>query len=414
MKILICSVNFAPEVTATGKYTGELAQWLANRGHDVEVIAAPPHYPKWQIEPGYAGRGFYREDIGSVSVMRVPCYIPSPKRLSTVTRILMECTYTLLSTYWWVMLFAKKRKYDVVISICPPMQTALYPFLYKLLRRSPYVFHIQDFQLDMAMELGMIRQSKILRLLTHLEKFFLKRASLVSTISEAMMRKAIDKGADSRNLILCPNWSNIESVKPVEKDNSFRKKFGYGANDFIVMYAGAMGEKQGLDVILEAAALLEKKTDIKFVLVGNGGHRPQLESEASKRHIRNVNFIDLQPFEALCDMLGAANVHLVIQKRKAQDLVMPSKLTNILASGRPNIATALENSQIGITTKKYNFGLIAQPEDPISLSQAISEIYNDPDLAHQMGKNARAFAEEQLNIDVILGRFEKDLRALKS
>jgi len=414
MRILVISLNYAPELTATGKYTGEMAEWFSAHGNIVEVIAAPPHYPNWDVEETYKHSYFKREELNGVTVMRVPCFIPKASSLNAKTRILMECSFTVLSLFWWLKIFSSFRKFDVVIAVCPPMQTALFAFLYKSIRGVPYVFHIQDFQVDMALELGIMRPKFLARFLYRLERFFLKRASKVTTITEAMLNRAKAKGVDSNNLGLVPNWSNIDLVRPGKLDNKFRRQHNLHPDDFVVLYAGAMGEKQGLEVVIEAAKTLENEAKIKFVLVGNGGNRQQLEHLASTKKLTNIIFLDLQPASALSDMLSAANVHLVIQRKQASDFVMPSKLTNILASGRPSIATSTQDSALGIVLNKYKTGLVIEPESHLALGESILHLYCSPKEAEKMGTNARAYAERFLNIDSILGEFDEMLHQLKS
>ncbi|MEE2729673.1 MAG: WcaI family glycosyltransferase [Pseudomonadota bacterium] len=405
MNILICTVNFSPELTATGKYTGEMAAWLQQNGNTVDAIAAPPHYPKWEVDQEYKGKGFLSQVEQGVNVMRVPCYIPSANKLSSKTRILMESTFSLLSLFWWLPILFRKKKYDVVISICPPMQTALFPYLYKLIRGVPYIFHIQDFQVDMAMELGMLKKGPLTRLLFRIEQFLLRKATMVTTITDAMRNRAVAKGIPKERLALCPNWSNIDTIRPGNHNNPFRTAHGFGEHDFLVLYSGGMGEKQGLEVILQAAESLKGDSRIKFIIVGNGGAKKNLQEDAERLALTNVTFLDLQPLEALPEMFSAANVHLVIQKSQATDLVMPSKLTNILASGRPAIATAYPDSALGMVIEKHDTGLLIPPESCDHLREAILTLCESPVLANEKGINARAYAERFLDIDCIMAEF---------
>ena len=121
MKLLICSLNYAPELTATGRYTGEMAEWLATQGHNVDAITAPPHYPEWEVPAKYRDKSFYKEELNSVTVHRVPCYIPPLHKLNALQRIFMECSFTLLSLIYCLKILLQRDKYDIVIAICPPM-----------------------------------------------------------------------------------------------------------------------------------------------------------------------------------------------------------------------------------------------------------------------------------------------------
>lgn len=130
LRVLIVSLNFSPEETATGKYTGELAQWLASRGHDVDAIAGLPHYPEWRVQAGYAGKGLWKESLEGVTVFRTPHPVPASGSVSAKKRILMELGFSFASLYWWSRILFSRKRYDVVIAICPPLQTAVMPTLY--------------------------------------------------------------------------------------------------------------------------------------------------------------------------------------------------------------------------------------------------------------------------------------------
>ena len=409
MKFLFVSLNFSPELTATGKYTGEMASWMASKGHKVDVIAAPPHYPRWVVEENYQGLGFYRETLDGVTVLRTPCYIPSPEKVTSLRRILMELNFTLASLYWWIPIFFRRKEYDVVVAVCPPLQNGIFPYLYKLFRGVPYGIHVQDFQVDMAVELGMLKRGVLTRCLFAIERFLLKNADFPSSISPAMCKRATDKQANQDRLFLLPNWSNTDFVKPGPSSNSFRRNHGIPDDAFLVLYAGVMGVKQGLEIILDVAEQFQERPDVLFYLVGNGGSRSSLEHRVAEKELRNVRFLDVQPYEDLPDMLTAADVHLVVQKAGASDLVLPSKLTNIFSAGKPCIATATTDSTIASVITGYSLGLVVEPESPALLREAIWRLYEKPAMRDQFAKNARDYAEKYLDIDAILSGYMEHL-----
>lgn len=410
LRILVLSLNFAPEQTATGKYTGEMAAWLAARGHDVHAIAAFPHYPQWRIEERYRGRGWFVEQCDGVTVYRTPLFVPPMEKLGARNRILMECTFSAAAAWWWLTKVLFARRFDVVIGVCPPLQNAVMPWLYRMLRGVPFVFHVQDFQVDAALDLGMLASNKGLRsALLGAESFLLKRATRASTITEAMRARLLAKGVPAASASLFPNWADISFVRPRARNNPLRTRLGAGDDDTLVVHAGNMGEKQGLEVMLEAADLLKDQSHLKFVLVGQGARRGWLEAEVQRRGLVNLRFFDVFPWDDVPDMLAAGDIHLVIQRREAGDLVMPSKMTNILAAGRPTIATAEPGTALADVLTAHGAGQACEPDNAQALAAAIVALAADPSARAQMGQNARRYAEEFIAKDAILGAFEKDL-----
>lgn len=337
MRILIYSGNFYPEKTGIGKYTGEMAAWLAGRGHDVHVITGYPYYPEWKLAPGYTRTRYLTQTWAGVTIHRVPHYIPKDGKVSSLRRILVDLSIFANSAVNWlgILLAPKSQRPDVVIAVCPPLFSGIWPWLAAKLRGIPWVYHIQDFQVDAAMSLGMIKHGILGKLLYRVENHLIRSATRVSSITPAMCRRAIDKGAAAERVLELPNWCDVHSIYPIPRETEFRSRLGLGSDAMLVMYAGAMGRKQGLPLVLDAAAWLQtSEPRFHFVMIGSGSDAEQLRAEAEARGLQNMSFLPLQPLEQLNQVLGSADIHLVIQKAHTADLVMPSKLTNILAAAR--------------------------------------------------------------------------------
>ena len=185
MRILIYGINYAPELTGIGKYTGELATYLAAAGDKVEVITAPPYYPQWQVKEAYRGKGFIEENIAGVRVLRCPLYVP--KEVSGVKRILHEFSFVLSSLRYWIPRYF--RSYDIILCISPPFHLGFLALPHKWLHGTHVINHIQDLQVDAARDLGIIKQEGLLSLLERAERWLLRRVTAVSTISTGMLRQ---------------------------------------------------------------------------------------------------------------------------------------------------------------------------------------------------------------------------------
>lgn len=412
MRILIYGLNYTPELTGIGKYTGEMGAWLAGRGHSVEAIVAPPYYPEWEVSAAYKEKGFFSEEISGVRVHRAPLFVPAAGKVSARNRILHETSFSAASSRYWLPRLLRRRRYDVVIAVCQPVQIGVYPWLYRKLRGVPFVFHVQDLQVDVAMRLGMLREGRVARALYGIENSMLRAATRVSTITETMRRRVMEKGVPEERAWLFPNWSNSELVRPLPRDNPIRREFGAGPDDVLALYAGNMGEKQGLDLVLDAAERLKERAEIKLAMVGAGAAKERLERAARKRGLDNVRFFPLQPLERLPLVLAAGDVHLVVQRREAADLVMPSKLANILAAGRPSVATADPGTALYDVLRECDCGVVATPGDVEGLVAGIATLAGDAGLRERLGHNARRYAEARLDKDKILTEFEDRLRGL--
>jgi colanic acid biosynthesis glycosyl transferase WcaI len=407
MRILIHGINYAPELTGIGKYTGEMAEWLAAQGHDVHVLTALPYYPEWEIHPDYKNKGWFMENRNAVKVHRVPLYVP--KEVTSIKRILHEFSFLASTIPFWIKaLFSKK--FDVLFCIAPPFHLSSFPWLYKSIRKAVWINHIQDLQVDAAKDLGMIKNKTFLDIMFGLERFFLKRGTRVSTISEGMHNKIVKKGIAPAKMMFFPNWVDSTVVFPLPQEQSLRREMGFTSTDKIVLYSGNLGEKQGLDAIIRAASAFKNDPTIKFVICGSGGGKDKLVQQAEESLLSNVFFFPLQPYEKLSALLAMADVHLVLQKASAADLVMPSKLTGILAAGGCALITASEGTTLYDVVHQFQMGILVQPENDQALQDGIRiALFNDTAIYKE---NARNYAQQFLEKEQILRNFEQNASKL--
>ncbi|MES2246650.1 MAG: glycosyltransferase WbuB [Pseudomonadota bacterium] len=403
MKILLYSMNFAPELAGIGKYSGEMADWLQARGHDVRVIAAPPFFPHWAVFEGHSAWA-YRKTIGrnGLTVWRAPTWVPSqPRALSRVAHL---CSFMLSSL---PLLLAQARwKPDLAVVVEPPLFCAPAVLCFSKLLSVPSWLHIQDFEVDAAFGLGLLRGAGVRRVALSLERWLLARFDRVSTISAAMVDKAMSKGVSEGRLVLFPNWVDVSAIRPVSgAADGYRAELGIAPDAVVVLYAGSLGAKQGIELLAEAAGLLADRQHIHFVICGNGPSRALLMSACAG--LDRVHFLDLQPAERLNELLGMADIHVLPQRADAADLVMPSKLAGMFASGKAVIATAHPGTELARVVADR--GVVVPPGDAAVLADAIAQLACSPGLRQALGAAGRAFALAELDQDAILSRFEQEL-----
>lgn len=407
-RILLIGYNFYPEPTGIGKYTGEMIQWLVKQGYDCTVITSYPYYPFWKVqEPYYKKRYWYsaEEELdtqtnGKLKIFRCPQYVPV--KPSGLKRILLDLSFFISAAFPLLGLLTRK-KFDFVITIAPSFQVGLLGVFYKKIRKAKLLYHIQDMQIEAARDLNMIKSKRIVQALFKVEKYIFNQSEIVSSISEGMVNKIKEKA--NKDVYLFPNWTDTKLFYPIEDRMAIKKEFGYQPSDKIILYSGSIGEKQGLESILHAANELRQFEKVKFIICGSGPYKNVLQELAKNLNLENVNFLPIQPFEKFNQFLNLADLHLIIQKASASDLVMPSKLTTILAVGGLTLITANQGSGLYFLVKQHNIGLLIDAENQAALNEGILKAVKE-DFSH-VNKNARQYAKNYLSIDNIMSSFEE-------
>ena len=405
VRILIYGLNFAPELTGIGKYTGEMAAFLAEEGHEVHVITTPPYYPQWRIASGYSGFRYKKENWRGVTVYRCPLWVPA--RVNGPRRILYLASFALSSLP--VALAQTCWRPERVVAIIPAISSAPAAAMVARLVRGKSWLHIQDFELDAAIRLGMLPGlGPLYRLAQVVEGAIYRRFDRVSTISNRMLEYLKRKGVPSEHITLFPNWVDTRQIFPICGYNELRRELKIKGDCQVILYSGAMGQKQGLEVVVNAARLLANENDILFLLCGEGSARSQLEALANG--LPNVRFLPLQPFERLNELLNLASIHILPQSSGAADLVMPSKLSGILASGRPVIVTARSGTELADVIEPL--GRVIPPESPESLAESILDLARHPDLRVELGRRGQAYVERTWAKQIVLEDFLQSLQSL--
>lgn len=406
-RILLVGGNFYPETTGIGKYNGEMIDWLAARGFDCTVITTYPYYPHWKVQQPYNWRWFWyktekkevvTEGGNHIKIYRCPHYVP--KNPTGMKRIMLDFSFS-MSCFVKILQLLPAKKFDIVITVVPPFHLGLLAVLYKKLRKARFFYHIQDLQIEAARDLQMIKSQRVIKTLFSLEKYITNHADTVSSISDGMIERI--KAKAGKEITFFPNWVDIQAFHPLADKAALKEEFGFKTDDKIILYSGAIGEKQGLDAIIYTAEKLKARSELKFLICGSGPYKEKLKAIASGLKLENVIFFPLQPFEKFNKFLNLADVHLVIQKTKASDLVMPSKLTTILSVGGLAVITANPGTSLYELVKKYDMGMLVESENQDALIKGIEmALDHNQDDVHI---NARTYAENYLSIDKVLGKY---------
>lgn len=413
-RILLIGGNFYPELTGIGKYNGEMIDWLAANGNICTVITTYPYYPDWKVKYPYSKKEYWyskeykKTDVNAtepIKIYRCPHFVPTNP--SGLTRILSDVSFFLSSSVM-VFFLLFKRKYNFIITVSPPFLTGILAIIYKKIKGAKFFYHVQDLQIDAAADLQMIKSRLLINILFKIERFIMNNADMISSISEGMIDR-IKQKTNNQSIKFFPNWVDTNSFHPVPEKSRIKEAFGFTSDDRIVLYSGAIGEKQGLEAILHSADALKNISFLKFVICGSGPYKRKLEDLKDTLQVQNVFFLPLQPVEKLNDFLNMADIHLVIQKTNASDLVMPSKLTAILSVGGLAVITAPKLSSLFKVVDRYQMGILVEPENQTELTNGIKCALEEAD--DRLKSNARNYAKEYLSIDQILEKYAENIAA---
>lgn len=405
MRVLILGINYAPEIISTGLYTTGMAEFLAAQGHKVNVVTAMPYYPAWKIMEGWPKFSYRRETLGGVHVMHAPLYVP--RRPSGIKRIVHHVNFALTAAPVAIWL-ALRRRPDIVMVIAPSLISAVTGWIAARVSGAKSWLHVQDFEVEAALATGLIKTGTALaRIAARFERWMLTRFDQVSSISAPMVERLLSKGVAADRVYEFRNWADLSAISPLTDVSPFKAELGI-TTPFVALYSGNIANKQGFEIIPQMVQHLVDRNDITIVICGDGPMRETLQEQC--RAFPFIRFLPLQPRERLNDLLGMADVHLLPQVAGAVDLVLPSKLANMLASGRPVLATTPADTALG--REVTGCGEVVAPGDAAGMARALTGLLDEPERRSVLGQAARRRAVGHWDGAGILGRLQAEMARL--
>ena len=402
MRVIVWGINYAPEITGIAPHNVALCEFLQRYGHDVEMVTTFAYYPAWRKRPEDRHLLCRTDRINDVPVHR--CWHFVPRRVFAWKRIVHEATFVLISTMRILLL----PRPDVYVVVSPPLLLGTAGWVVATLKRAPFIFHVQDLQPDAAVGLGMLRTGLFTRALYWLEAFAYKHATRVSGISGEIVDAFRGKGVPDRKLILFPNAVVLPADTDIPVRGKFRAKHHFAADDFLAVYAGNLGVKQGLDILLDAADLLGAGKKIRIVIAGDGAAREELEKEIRDRN--NMSMLPLQYGTDYKELLVDADISLITQQGGSGNAFFPSKLLITLAYSCPVVTVADEESALARAVANGQCGKNILPGHAEQLANCLQKLSEDRQQLRHWGANGRAYVEQFEQRRVL----EKFLRELKS
>ncbi|MCR5879511.1 WcaI family glycosyltransferase [Phenylobacterium sp. J367] len=371
-RVVIYGMNYAPELAGVGRYTGEIGEHLAAQGHEVAVVTTPPHYPGWRVQAGHSARSWTVRQVAGATVIRCPIYLHAGMR--GFRRLFAPLSFALSSAPVAIW-HALKRRPDVVIAVEPTLFVAPVALLAARLVGARTVLHIQDLEVEAAFAMGHLSGGGVLsRIAAAFDRWAVRRFDRIVTISERMAEKVRAKGVARSRVEVVRNWVDLSKIHPDLDGGAYRQELGLRTDQFAVLYSGNLGAKQGVGVLAEAAKRLSHRDDIVFVIAGDGPMRRDLEDAAQA--LPNLRVLPLQPEARFGTFLASADLHVLPQERDAADLLLPSKLGGMLASGKRILVTADPGTEL--TDFLGDSCAFSPPGDGQALADAIAALAAEP------------------------------------
>ncbi|WP_159801345.1 WcaI family glycosyltransferase [Flavobacterium sp. MK4S-17] len=405
--ITFITVNYAPEDTAIGLYTSQLAEFLVTKGYNVSVITAFPYYPKWEIPTEYKDKPrFYTEDINGVKIYRYKFFVP--KNQTFFYRILHIISFN----YGNYFNLNKIKKADLIFCNIPFTTNVMLGMLLKKRLKAKLWTSIKDFEFDAAYESGLLKENFVSKafkkMLYKIENYLFTKSDIISSISYNMVER-IKKKAPHTNPVFFPDWVDVDFINPAK----YSQHPFISEEKFSILYSGNIGQKQNWDVYITLAKKLSVYTDIEFILVGEGAYRDELLERLKKEGLLGfVKYFEPIPYKDLPNLLCSANVHVLFQKSDVIDSVMPSKILGMMSSARPSIITGDLQSEVAKHIKLSQEEGYYTNEDIDTIADKILELKNNSALCTSLGEKAREYMINNFSKKMILNSFIEKIENL--
>ena len=387
-RVLFVTRYYWPELIGSAPFSTDIAEWLAKHGRESTVVSGLPHYPDTAVFAAYRNGRLNRETVGGVDVERLR--VGPPRGSSARARIANEAEFLLRGLA--ALASGRLKRHSVVLALCPSILSVALGVAARR-RHGVCVAVVHDIQSGLAEKLGM-GGGRLAGFMRSCERAVLNRTDLVVVLS-AEMKDQLRQIGVTTPIEVVPLWVDTDQLQAIPE---------VAGTGIKVLYSGNLGRKQGLGQVVELAReLATRRTDIEFVLRGNGNQAADLMADIARLGLTNIRLVELQPSEALGTALAAGDIHLVPQRPDAAAFAVPSKVFNIMAVGRPFVATALPDSVLGRLQRQSGAFLCVPPDDPVSFAKAIIELADDSRLRQELGRRGREFVERHYAKPRILG-----------
>ncbi|MFO7914296.1 MAG: glycosyltransferase family 4 protein [Candidatus Krumholzibacteriales bacterium] len=401
-KVLFLSHYFPPEVNAPARRTYEHAiKWIDN-GLEVTVITNHPNHPQGKLYEGYRNRWLSKEQIDGIDVVRVKTFI-TPNR-GMLKRGINFLFFMIMS----VIASLSVKKPDVVIATSPQLFCGLAGTIIKRIKRAPLILEIRDLWPDSIIAVGALKECLIIKFLRRLEKYMYFSANKIVTLTDKFKEHIESLGYPAGKIATIPNSFDLNHLGEMGMVYSELK----GKDKFICSYIGTFGMAHNLEIVLQAAKLLQEIKGISFLLVGDGSEKSTIVDKCEKMELDNVDILPLQPNDKILKFYKLSSVGLIMLKDSYLfRSVVPSKMFEYMAVKTPLLMSVPEGEATTIV-KKYDCGVLCDPDSPESLAENIMHLFNNQDKLEYYGDNGYKAVMEKYNRGVFASKYQELIEAI--
>jgi glycosyltransferase involved in cell wall biosynthesis len=386
MKILFVTHYFPPEVNAPANRTFEHCRRWVQDGHDVTVITGVPNHPRGEIFDGFENRWLQEENVDGIRVIRSWMYLaPNSGFLRRIANYLLFALTAVLASF-------RADRPDLVIATSPQFFVGVAGAIIAKLKHRPFVLEIRDLWPKSVVELGQLREGLVLSLLEALEAWLYRSASGIVVNTRTFRDYIMARGVASDHIELIYNGIDPSLFHPLPKNVELLKKHDL-AQYFTVAYVGTLGLAHGLTLLIDVAERLKARRELRFVLIGDGADREELEADITRRGLENIRLLGLQPRDAMPDWIASIDLLLVLLRDlPVFETVIPSKIFEFLAQERPVVLAA--KGEIRRMMEEAEGALVIDPEAQDQLVSAIENVMDHPAEAAERAVAGRHWVEQ--------------------
>jgi len=408
VRILLVSLYFPPQITSNGVLMQELCDKLCVFGHELTVITT--------FSAGMNGSGQGGWSIGlagwetrerlRILRLRIPAFHGSE---SFAARAVGYLAFNILSLIAGLLMGSQ----DVVFTLSPPLTNGVVSWLIGRFKGIPSVYNVQDLVPEAYIQFGVLKSSVSITLFERLEKLVYRNNTHISVISDSFREHLMRKNVPEPKIDVIPNFVDVGRIIALPRHNELSQRLDLEGR-FVVMHAGSIAFRHGVEIMVDVAQLLLDEPAILFLVVGDGSKRRAIEERARAANLPNFRMLPYLPREDLPLLRACADVQMIVLRRGMTSHSVPSKVYEIMASARPFVAAVDEGSTIWDLAREAECGLVVPPESPEVIAHAIQALYRDRHLARRLGENGRRFAVERYSCQAVAEQYDKVFRRLVS
>jgi glycosyltransferase involved in cell wall biosynthesis len=406
MRILLITQMFPPEMGAAANRMHPLARELVAAGHDVFVATGMPNYPTGVVFPEYRNKRFLREQNDGVKILRT-AYFTVPRNQSKWRQLASYLSFIPAALRSGLA----AAQLDIVFVTSPPIFPVLAAIALARLRRAKLVLDLRDLWPDEIIACGAAREGSLpIRLIRLIERAGYRAADRVCCTTPAFVETVVTRGVAREKIILLPNGADLETFRPLPRDNSVAARYPFG-DRFVVMYSGLLGIKHGLEVLLHAAAILRNEREVLFCFAGSGPQREALQQCATEMGLQNVLFTGEHPVEEVPYLLARADICVsTVRPEPYLEKIVSVKLFEYLACEKPVVV--VQSGETARVLLESGGGIAVGPGDACATAEAIRSLYGDPERRRSMGQQGRRYVERNYSRSVWAAQLEQQLSGL--